>query len=113
MKFIIVGNMFQGTTSLEIFMRRKGVLVARSETDTRDNMADKFTERFPNCIPVIIWSNKKPRVDITNWLFLKPIIINLEQIAKRKDFPWLNKGSSNHKYLDQNKHFMAAVLNRE
>ena len=103
--------MFQGTTSLEIFLRRKGALVARSETETRDpNGAKNFTKRFPNCTPIIIWSNKKPRMDIMDWLVHKPIIINLEDIVKRSDFPHLNKGSSHHKFLEQEKHFMAAIL---
>lgn len=111
MKFIIVGNMFQGTTSLEVFMRKKGKLVARMETLTNDeNGINEFNKRFSGCTPVIIWSKIKPEVDIFDWLVYKPLIYNLEEIAKDPDFPHLNIGSSNHKYFDQNKHFMASVM---
>lgn len=100
MKYLIIGCRYNGTTSLEKFLKQKGWDVIRNES-IFDNPKgfEEWYFKFKIYKPIIILSAKKKHLFdfkylLQKWEAADPIIFDLETLQDNPNFPKLNKGST-------------------
>jgi len=114
MKYIIIGCRYNGTTSLEKFLKNRGWNVIRNESIFDSNGGfEEWYFKYKTYKPIIILSAKKKHLFdfkylLQKWEAADPIIFDLESLQDNINFPKLNKGSTlkgqfrheHHEFLD-------------
>lgn len=99
-KYLIIGCRYNGTTSLEQYLKDKGENVKRDESMfDRPGGFEDYYFNWRDWVPVIIVSEKKEHLFdfpylFKKWAGVKPEIYRLETISKDPKFPKLNEGST-------------------
>lgn len=97
-----MGFAHHGTCSLEKYLVEQGHKVIRRENGFETLTLDVYNQNYSEYLPIFIWSEKKKDMyDIEKimkyWKPIKPILVQLDEMADNPNFPWENKNGYHSK----------------